>query len=624
MNHKPPSTSAFYRLKALLLPGLLSVSGSISWGQNEPVASAQPEMSIAQVLNEANQRGSAAHKGFDQAWWDNYVRNANRETAQPTPVTVNELISLALRNSAQINVYSEVPLIRETTVQEAEAAFDWTRYAETMWRQNNDPVGNTLTIGGPGNRFLDDRWTAQAGLKRRSSTGATVQLGQQFGWQDTNSNFFLPADQGTARMVLDYTVPLMRGSGVSYNTSLQVLTRIDVEVAQQEFLRQLQSHLLEVSRGYWSLYLERANLAQQVKLYLQTNKIYEELKSRQNIDASQTQLASARAARENRLSDLIRVQAAVENAETRLRALINAVELGQGSAEQELLPVDPPTGYFMNIELVSEVEQALLHRPEIRASMQEIRAACIRQSVAENELLPQLNLVTQAYLAGLRGDSNVFGAWSDQFTEGAPGYGVGLQYEIPYGNRIANARKDRRRLELRQLQEKYRATLENIRAEVEIAVRELTTSQRELNARAESLSAAVAEAETIDSRWRAVVNGDNGTSSLNLESLLRALERVAEAEYEYAKALVTYNLSIVNLRRANGTLLQFESIDQARSCEQGLPRTLMIKGEDVSSPIEEVIERPVTENNAEKSDDGSKEIEGEISSLPLEEPPLKR
>jgi outer membrane protein TolC len=560
-------------------------------------------MQISEVLQEANRLSDIKHHGFMGGWWDSYVQNSNRESALPLPVTINELISLTLKNSAQVNVYSEVPLIRETTVREADAAFDWTRYAETMWRQNNDPVGNTLTIGGPGNRFLDDRWTAQAGVKRRSASGATVQLGQQFGWQDTNSNFFLPADQGTARLTLDYTVPLMRGGGVPYNTSLQILTRIDVEVAQQEFVRQLQSHLLEVSRAYWSLYLERANLAQQVKLYLQTNAIFEELKSRQHIDSSQTQLASARAARENRLSDLIRVQAAVENAETRLRALINAVELGAGSAEMELLPVDAPTGFFMDVQLIQEVEQALLSRPEIKASMQEMRAACLRQNVAENELLPQLNFVTQAYLAGLRGNSNIFGAWSDQFSTGAPGYGVGLQYEIPYGNRIAKARYDRRRLELRQLQEKYRATLENIRAEVEIAVRELTTSQRELIARAESLTAAVAEAETIEARWRAVVNGENGTASLNLESLLRAIERVAQAEYDYAKALVTYNLGIVNLRRANGTLLQWENIDQARACEDGLPRTEMIKAGNVSLPVEESVGRP--ETNVTESDDAA-------------------
>ncbi|MEQ1906178.1 MAG: hypothetical protein ABL888_18480, partial [Pirellulaceae bacterium] len=111
-----------------------------------------------------------------------------------------------------------------------------------------------------------------------------------------------------------------------------------------------------------------------------------------------------------------------------------------------------------------------------------------------------------------------------------------------------------------------------------VAVRELVTSRAELLAKSTSLSAAINEAETLEARWRMAVGGD-GTSSLNLESLLRALERVTENEYEYLKALVTYNLSILNLRRADGTLLQWEQIDPARLCEDGIPRTQMIKGD---------------------------------------------
>ncbi len=544
--------------------------GSTSFGQDA--------FSISEVLNQVQTRDANVSTPTDHAWWDAYVLRKTRESSQPASININTLLSLALANSAQINVYSEVPLIRETAVTEADAGFDWTKFAETMWRESNTPVGSSLTIGGGGNRFLDDQFTAKAGLRKRLSNGSKLEVGQQVGWQDTNSNFFIPQNQGTARLTLDYTMPLLKGSGKTYNTSLQVLSRVDVDVANEEFMRQLQSHLLEISRGYWSLYLERGSLAQKVKLYLKTNAIFEELRSRQNVDASPTQLSSARAARENRLSDLIRAQAATQNAETRLRALINAPELGPDES-YELLPTDAPSICGLEIDFTDEVEQSLINRPEIKAAIQEIKAACIRLGVASNEVLPQLNFVTQAYVAGLRGESSVGGAWVDQFSTGAPSYSVGLQYEIPIGNRIANARFDRRRLELRQLQEKYRAVIENVRAEVEVAVRELLTSQAELLAKSISLSAAVNEAETLEARWRLAVGGD-GASSLNLESLLRSLERVTENEYEYLKALVTYNLSILNLRRADGTLLQWEQIDPARVCEDGIPKTQMIKKGD--------------------------------------------
>lgn len=579
------NSSSFVVIKQLAFRSLIVLGTVISTGTAvKNHSSAQETLSITDVIEQSRQIDyeEIQQQEIVRPWWDSYVPNTMRSASQPTPIDINSLLSLALTYSAQIQVYGETPLIRETTVREADAAFDWTKFAETMWRQNNDPVGNTLTIGGPGNRFLDDNFTATAGLRRKTRSGASVGVSQRIGWQDTNSNYFLPENQGTARMMLDFTMPLMKGRGETYNTSLQVLTRLDVSIANDEFMRELQSHLLEVSRSYWSLYLERASLAQKVKLYTSTQKVYNELHARQNIDASRTQLASARAAFENCRADLIRAQVATENAETRIRAMVNATHLGD-SSEFELLPTDFPSLAYAETELISEVQNALQDRPEIRASLKEIKASCVRLQVAENEVLPQLNLVTQTYLAGLRGNSDIGQAWVDQFSVGVPGYGVGLQYEIPSGNRAANARRDRRRLEIRQLNEKYRATLENVKAEVEIAVRELHASRREVERRAASLQAATIESESLDERWRSLPNGD-GSSALNLEALLRAFERVSVAEYELASAMVTYNLSIVNLRRANGSLLQWEDVTSTRLCVNGLPKTELEKG-DVSSLV---------------------------------------
>ena len=527
------------------------------------------EFRIADIMNTLGSN-PAEVVAMDFAWWNPHVLQSTRDGVNPVTVDINNLLALALRNSAQINVYSEVPLIRETAVREADSAFDWSRFAETLWNDSNVPVGSSLTVGGAGNRYLDDHLTAQAGFKRKLTNGAQFQAAQQFGYQNTNSNFFIPKDQGTSRMTLDFTIPLMRGRGTQYNTSLQMLTRTDVETANEEFVRQLQSHLLEIARGYWALYLERGSLAQKVRLYLKTKLVYDELESRRTLDAQPTQLVSAYAALQNRQSDLIRAQAATKNAETRLRALINAAELGTAELT-ELIPAEVPAAYAFEVQSLEQMETAVLHRPEIKAAMLQIKAGATRLQMAKHELMPQLNLITQAYVSGLRGNSDIGGSWVDQFTTGAPSYSVGLQYEVPIGNRAANARRDRRTIELRQLQEQYRSALETVKAEVEVAVRELETSFREVQAKTVSLAAANSEAATIEARWRRMIDGD-GTSSLNLESLLRAQERVAESEYSYLQSLLTYNLSFLNLKRANGTLLEWENTEIGYFDDNGVKR----------------------------------------------------
>lgn len=84
-----------------------------------------------------------------------------------------------------------------------------------------------------------------------------------------------------------------------------------------------------------------------------------------------------------------------------------------------------------------------------------------------------LNFVTEGFLSGLRGASDFGGAFDDQFTTGSPSYSVGLQYEMPIGNRLARARLTRRRVEVRQLQARYSLALTAIETEVDIAAREL-------------------------------------------------------------------------------------------------------------------------------------------------------
>ncbi len=487
-------------------------------------------------------------------WWQSKTGDPIRPDAQQYHTSINELVQLAVANSARVSVARHVPLIRQTSVTEAAAAFDWTNYAETMWLDTSNPVGSTLTVGGSASVYRDQHWTGKAGLKRRLLTGGNFDIRHEAGYQYTNSSFFVPQDQATSRIVLGFTQPLLRGRGRAYNSSLIVLAQIDVDSADVEFQRQLQSHLMEVVSGYWSLYLERSSLAQKYKLYLRTKEIFGHLDRRQSIDAQRTQLVSAEAAVETRESDLIRSVAAVKNAETRLRSLINAPELSGDPNQLELIPVDHPTTVEYPADLYSEFSIAMVNRPELRAAINTIKAASIRLAMSENEILPQLDLVTEMYVAGLRGDSQWGDAWVDQFRNQEPSYSVGFQYEMALGRRAAKARTHRRQLELSQFREEYRDALQSVRAEVEVAVRELRTAYKELMAKDQARNAAEQEAATLESRWRQMVDGV--AAGLSLEALLRSQERVNQAEYELSKALLTYNLSLTNLRKANGTLLQ--------------------------------------------------------------------
>src|SRR5262249_38627668 len=145
-----------------------------------------------------------------------------------------------------------------------------------------------------------------------------------------------------------------------------------------EFIRQAESHLLEVARAYWALYAARQNYLQKSGLIAETTEITEELRARLSVGTPQTALFRADSALASRQSDLVRAEAAVRNAQDRLRTLISDPVLLAASAS-ELIPGDEPLlggppGDAMHAGYV-----ALQKRPEIKQAFLQLRGATIRE-----------------------------------------------------------------------------------------------------------------------------------------------------------------------------------------------------------------------------------------------------
>ena len=549
-----------------------------------PVSGQTPDFTqfdARSVFQQLDTQASNLPQNAAPTWWDAHVTNSLRNE-QPLPADVHTLLFLALQHSRQIKIAKRDPLIRETAIQEADSRFDWVRYLNTAWNDTSQPIGNALTAGGTETRFDDQVFQGTGGVRRLTRYGGILDISQQFGWQDNNSVFLTPDQQATSQFTVSYTHPLLRGRGLAYNNSLVFLAKLDAEAAQQEFMATLQEELLEITRSYWALYQERAVLTHQMRLFLKTQKIFQTLNARKGVDTQGTQLITASSALENRRADLIRAKTAVTNAETRLRGLINAPELANTDIA-ELIPAEQPVMDFVHADLQTEIHNAIRSRPEIKAAIQQVKAGANQLGIAQHEMLPALNLVTQGFLNGLQGDSDFGQSFTDQFSTGRPSYSVGFQYELPIGNRLAKARVCRRKHELSRLQDEYGRAVEAVSTEVDIAVRELNTSFKELGAKGRALAAAEAEANTIEQRWLRMVDG-SGSAGLNLESLLRAQERVTDTEREYVESILGYNLAMVNLKRANGSLLQTENVNVSKGCEGGCQQIYTGKGGPAAKP----------------------------------------
>lgn len=540
------------------------------WGSNG-LSGLQNEYQTLNVSAEGNDATEGGAPGAAQPgnyWWQMPIKNRHRSTTQKLDVSLNGLLVSALSNSARIQVLADEPLITETEITTADANFDWFSFLEARWDDVDEPVGSTLTTGGP-DRFRDHNVNVSAGIRRRNQVGGEFEISQRLGHQNNNSVFFVPNDQGTSRLTFSYTQPLLRGAGRIYNTSFTVLAKLNTNISNNEFNRQLQEHLLDVTQAYWNLYFERGKLLQQQKLLDSGLAILEELESREAVDALQSQIVRARAAVENRRAQLIRARLAIRIAEARIRALVNDPGLGD-TMNMELVPIEDISEMPMMVNVPQAITDAMKNRPEVSAAMTQVKAACVRMNLSKNETLPMLNVVLDSYLAGLEGRSAVFGAVNDQFTEGVPSYGIGIQYEYPFWNRAAQSKLQKRRLELRRLQHQFRQTVETLKLEVEVAVHELNAAFESLHAKRRAMDAANAEVDYLLDRWQ-LLPIDNGSASLLLEDLLDAQDRLTDAEQSLLQSTLEYGLAQVTYKKAIGALLSHNNIEITRSCESKLP-----------------------------------------------------
>jgi len=492
-------------------------------------------------------------------WWQPLVTGKIHPKSKPINVTLNDLLLRALHHSTQIRVFSDLPLIRQTMITEAEGKFDIHAFVEAKYAEINEPIGSSLRTGeDTETRFKEHAWQAEVGLRRNIVTGGEIEISQQFIGKDNNSRFFQPHDQGESRLMLTLRHRLLNGFGYEYNQSQIEIAKVDQAVSMDEFVRQSSAHLLEIERAYWGLYLERVNLLQKKKLFSQAEQIVAELKARRGIDVLVSQLEQAKAVLASRYAASIRSEQGVRNAESKILALVNDPELIMNS-KFEMMTEQAPQHVPIETDVAKTAQLALQHRPEITQAFKQLKAGMVRSSMADSELLPALDIIFETTLKGLEGNYDILNSTGNQFTQGAPSWTLGLRLDWPLGNRIAKARQRRRELEVRQLVQQLRTTIETILLEVQVSVREINTAHKEMLSQYQAMQAMKSSLETLNAR-RHIELGSNGQGQF-LQNLLDTQEDLALTEQYFLEGHIAYNVAKDNLDRAQGLYLEANNVE---------------------------------------------------------------
>jgi outer membrane protein TolC len=245
----------------------------------------------------------------------------------------------------------------------------------------------------------------------------------------------------------------------------------------------------------------------------------------------------------------------------KLKALINDPDLDINS-NILINPTDQPISDPVAYETLDCIETALRQRPELQQARLQLERADIVIRVARNALLPQVDLTLALQANGLdHGFDQSYVRTVDPMNH--LDATVGIKFEIPIGNRDAEYKLKQHEAERNQAITNLVQGAQQVVQDVKAQLREVYSSYEEIAYRDRVRVAAANE-------FQGIIDLENirPRTPEFLQLKLDSQARLAQAEQQLIQSIVNYNLAIMRLEQAKGTLLEFDRISLDKAPKQ--------------------------------------------------------
>ncbi len=451
---------------------------------------------------------------------------------------LQEAVIRALMNNSEIHVTGYDPAVARQEIVKAAAAFDPVVTGGLSWEwtnRQNSTFGRTRSL------------EPQVGINQRTPTGATVGLRAAFPqtWDEINRREYEP------ELVAELTQPLLRNGWKRFNLAELRLARVSHQANLETFRQTVEDVINRVIEAYWTLYQARINLAIQEALLEETirinNIIQVHPEARENVEKKQTQSTEI-----NRRVTLIELRKAVADAQEQLARLLQDPQINL-RGELMIIPVTPPDDAMIEYDAADQLLLALKHSPALRQARLAIRAAAIQVEIAQNQALPRLDFIASAGYHG--SDSELHQSLEEWARFEHLSDSLGLEVEYPLGNRARLAELYSRQLQRTQAMVRMQETSDQLAQSIQERIRQVASAYARWQKRNEE----VAILRDLVDGFRTLTL-QKATTPNNLQLLLDAQGRLAQARSQQVSALVEYNVAQKDLAQITGTILSLENL----------------------------------------------------------------
>ena len=473
--------------------------------------------------------------------------DTNKKTVS---LTIEQAIARTLANSPEIRVVSFDPSIARQDITKTAAEFDVTAFGRVNYEDEANPPNSIFQPG------ESDVRTFEYGIKQRGITGSEWSLSYVLtrSWDDLVGRT-LPTRY---EPILGFQIkqPLLRDAWEDVSLADVNIARLNYKIALFGFREKAEDTATQVISGYWRLLQARRDFEIQQDLLSRTLDTLNKVEGRREIDATDIQIKQTEASAKAREAVLLQVRKNIIDAQNALLRLMADPQLSMLD-EIEIIPASKASLETDKLDSLNVLEIAMKNNPAIQRAKIETEIADINIRVAENQHMPRLDLVATARTQALARGRNEA---QDRLETGEyDSYAIGLSLEYPLGNRQRHAELLKRRLERRRAV----STLQNVADQVAILAKEgitkIETNYSEIQIQKES-----AEAARI--HLKALEDSEPIRERLTPEFLLvklQAQEALANAQRSEIRAIVEFNISLVQLAQISGTVLELHQVSNS-------------------------------------------------------------
>ncbi|AHE97719.1 transporter [Thioalkalivibrio paradoxus ARh 1] len=458
-------------------------------------------------------------------------------------MSLEDAVAMALQNAPGLRAERLGPLIQGTFEAQERAVFDPVLFAEVeLARDRSIRQFQEIQVQ---EAFRSERERAEAGLRQTLPTGTELTLSLR----NTRTESSRAREQYTGRAGISLTQALLRGGRIESNLVRLRQAALDVTASEYELRGFVERLVADVEAAYWDTVLAAEDIAIYEEALDVAERQLRETQARIRAgDRPETEEIGARAEAALRRQGLIDARTALARAQDRLARLIRAET---ADWEQRFDLTSPPAPQEYVLEPVADyIALGLLYRPDLNETRLRIQRGDLEIVQTRNGLLPRLDFFltlgasgyAESFSASLRGDQG-------------NGYDLvgGLRFELPLGNRAADAAFSRARL----TREQTRAALDSLERlaiqDIRASWLEADRARAQVRAREETVALQRELLRVEEIRFRV----GTGTAL----AVAQAQRDVLESELSLREATVRFRQASTELLLQSGTLLLHRGID---------------------------------------------------------------